>query len=428
MKFIEHYLEALLTRWGVGLATATYLRLLILLVAAGLLALIVFWIMKHIVIKGIYKIFMKTSFIWDDALVKFQVFNNVAHLIPAFMVRGFAQMIFVDFPQFLPAVIKITDSYLIIVFVTIINSFLRLFKYGLSKTSTFKDKPIASYFQLIRIIIYIAAGVLILSILLGKSPAVFLGAFGAMTAIILLIFKDTILGLVASVQMATSDTVRVGDWIEMPKFSADGDVLSINLNTVKVQNWDKTISSIPTHHFMTESFKNWRFMSESGGRRIKRSVYINVNTIKFIDEETRDRYKKIHILTDYINERQKEIELYNQENEIDITQIINGRRMTNVGVFRKYLENYLRNLPYIRKDMTLMVRQLAMEDIGIPIEIYCFTNTTVWTEYEEILADIFDHILAAATFFELDIFQRPSGKDISAPIDSFSTLIKSHNS
>jgi miniconductance mechanosensitive channel len=424
MKFIEHWLEFLLHRWGVGVDAAIYFRLMILLVAVGLLALIVFWIMKHLVIKGIYKVFLKTSFKWDDALVKFQVFNNVAHLVPAFIVRGFAQMIFEDFKAGLPYVIKITDSYLIIVFVTIINSFLKVSEYGLSKTTAFKDKPISSYFQLIRIILYIATGVLILSIVLGKSPAVFLGAFGAMTAILLLIFKDTILGLVASVQMATSDTVRVGDWIEMPKFNADGEVIMINLNTVKIQNWDKTISSVPTHHFMTESFKNWRAMKESGGRRIKRSVYINVHTVTFIDQETRERYKKIHLLKDYIIERQEEIDLYNIQNQVDTTEIINGRRMTNLGVFRKYIENYVANRADIRKDMTLMVRQLPIEDRGVPIEIYCFTSTTDWAEYEDILANIFDHILAAALYFDLDIYQQPSGKDISKPLEKVSTFIQ----
>ncbi|MDX9891850.1 MAG: mechanosensitive ion channel [Bacteroidales bacterium] len=424
MKFIEHWLEILLIRWGVSEVAVIYLRLLILLVAVGILALIVFWIMKHIVIKGIYKVFLKTSFRWDDALVKFQVFNNVAHLVPAFIVRGFLQLIFVDFADILPLVIKITDSYLVIVFVTIINSFLRVSEYGLSKTNAFKDKPIASYFQLIKIILYIATGVLILSIILGKSPVVFLGAFGAMTAILLLIFKDTILGLVASVQMATSDTVRVGDWIEMPKFNADGEVVMINLNTVKIQNWDKTITSVPTHHFMTESFKNWRAMQESGGRRIKRSVYINVHTVKFIDQQTRERYKKIHYLTEYIMERQEEIDLYNIQNQVDTTEVINGRRMTNLGVFRKYIENYITNRPDIRKDMTLMVRQMPIEDRGVPIEIYCFTNTTKWTEYEDILANIFDHILAAATYFELDIYQQPSGKDISRPLEKVSTFLQ----
>ncbi len=424
MKITERWVEAVLMRWGVAEAVAVNLRLVVLIVAAGLLALILFWIMKHLVIKGIYRFFLKTNFSWDDALVKFQVFNHVAHLIPAIVLRGALQMIFRDFPNLLQWVNKITDIYLIIVFILIVNAFLRLGHYALGQTAAFKDKPIAGLFQLIRIILYIATGVLILSILLNKSPAVFLGVFGTMTAVMMLIFKDTILGLVASIQMATGDTVRVGDWIEMPKFGADGDVVSINLTSVRVMNFDKTVTTIPTHNFLTESFKNWRFMSESGSRRIKRAIYINVRTVKFIDEEIRENYKKIHLIADYVEERQTEIDAYNAEHQIDVEYDINGRRMTNIGSFRIYLENYLRNRPDIRKDMTLMVRQLSIEDKGIPMEIYCFTNTSVWIEYEGIVASIFDHILAAAEFFDLEIYQQPTGSDYAQPWENISHQVE----
>lgn len=424
MKFTERWVEAVLMRWGVAEAVAVNLRLVVLIVAAGLLALILFWIMKHLVIKGIYRFFLKTNFSWDDALVKFQVFNHVAHLIPAIVLRGALQMIFRDFPNLLQWVNKITDIYLIIVFILIVNAFLRLGHYALGQTAAFKDKPIAGLFQLIRIILYIATGVLILSILLNESPAVFLGVFGTMTAVMMLIFKDTILGLVASIQMATGDTVRVGDWIEMPKFGADGDVVSINLTSVRVMNFDKTVTTIPTHNFLTESFKNWRFMSESGSRRIKRAIYINVRTVKFIDEEIRENYKKIHLIADYVEERQTEIDAYNAEHQIDVEYDINGRRMTNIGSFRIYLENYLRNRPDIRKDMILMVRQLSIEDKGIPMEIYCFTNTSVWIEYEGIVASIFDHILAAAEFFDLEIYQQPTGSDYAQPWENISHQVE----
>lgn len=424
MKITERWVEAVLMRWGVAEAVAVNLRLVVLIVAAGLLSLILFWIMKYLVVKGIYRFFLKTNFSWDDALVKFQVFNHVAHLIPAMVLRGALQMIFRDFPNLLAWVVRITDCYLIIVFVLIINAFLRLGHYALGQTAAFKDKPIAGLFQLIRIILYIATGVLILSILLNKSPAVFLGVFGTMTAVMMLIFKDTILGLVASIQMATGDTVRVGDWIEMPKFGADGDVVSINLTSVRVMNFDKTVTTIPTHNFLTESFKNWRFMSESGSRRIKRAIYINVRTVKFIDEEIRENYKKIHLIADYVEERQTEIDAYNAEHQIDVEYDINGRRMTNIGSFRIYLENYLRNRPDIRKDMTLMVRQLSIEDKGIPMEIYCFTNTSVWIEYEGIVASIFDHILAAAEFFDLEIYQQPTGSDYAQPWENISHQVE----
>ena len=332
--------------------------------------------------------------------------------MPAVLVRIFAELLFKDFEFWLPIVIRITDAYLIVVAMLILLAFLKMVEFTLAKSPVFANKPIASYFQLFRIILYIAVGIMVLSELMGRSPIYFLSAFGAMTAIILLIFKDTILGLVASVQMSTNDMVRVGDWVEMSKFNADGDVIAINLNTVKIQNWDKTVTSIPTYYFVTDSFKNWRGMSESGGRRIKRSIFINVNTVKFVDPETREHYKKYNLLTEFVTQRQQEIEKYNAEYGVDTTQLINGRRMTNIGVFRNYVEFYLRKNKNIRKDMTLMVRQLSTEDRGVPIEIYCFTNTTNWAEYEGIQSDIFDHLFAAVSFFDLEIFQQPSGSDI----------------
>jgi len=228
----------------------------------------------------------------------------------------------------------------------------------------------------------------------------------------MLVFKDTILGFVASVQISANDMVRIGDWVEMPKFNADGDVIAINLNTVKVQNWDKTITTIPTYYFITDSFKNWRGIKETGGRRIKRSIYINASTVKYINEEDRLRYEKLYLLKDYLVTRQKEIDAYNKKRKVDTSVLVNGRRMTNIGVFRHYIENYLKDNKAIRKDMALMVRQMAMEDRGIPIEIYCFTTTTVWAEYEEIQSDIFDHLMAAVSYFDLEVFQQPSGSDL----------------
>jgi miniconductance mechanosensitive channel len=356
---------------------------------------------------------------WDDILVEQNTFNSLAHIIPAIFVKVAAPIVFSDFPSLLPWVLKTTDSYLIIVGLMLLLSFLKVIEISLAKTESFREKPINSYFQVIRIILYLVSGILILSVMLVKSPLYFLSAFGAMTAILLLIFKDTILGLVASVQISSNDMVRVGDWIEMPKFNADGDVLAINLNTVKVQNFDNTITSIPTYYFISDSFKNWRGMVESGGRRIKRSIYINTQSIHFVEPETRERYKKYELIRDYITERQNEIEEFNVNRNTDTSILINGRRMTNIGVFRHYLENYLNKHPRINKEMTLMVRQLAIGDSGVPIEIYCFTNTTKWTEYEAIQADVFDHVLSSVEFFGLEIFQHPSGKDISNAIENF---------
>ena len=413
MNSIEEWIERLLTDGGVSDATAPYLRLLILLVVLALLSAVAYWITKRIFVTTLYRFFRKTSITWDDALVDHQVFNKLAHVVPALIVRLLAGEIFKDFEQFLPLVMKLTDSYLIVVALLILLAFMKVVEISLAKTAAYVDKPLTSYFQVIRIILYIATGILVLSVLIGKSPVYFLSAFGAMTAIILLIFKDTILGLVASVQISSNDMVRVGDWVEMPKFNADGDVISITLHTVKIQNWDKTLTTVPTYYFVTDSFKNWRGMQESGGRRIKRSIFVNVRTIRFVDPETRLRFKNYSLLTTYIQERQQEIELHNAGKKVDTSVLINGRRMTNIGVFRRYVENYLRSHPHIRKDMTLLVRQMPIEDRGVPIEVYCFTDTTEWASYEEIQADIFDHLLAAIGFFDLEVFQQPSGSDFS---------------
>ena len=416
MERIENLIDSLLRQGGISEAMTPYLRLLILLFVLAVVAGISFWITKGIVINSLYRVFRRTSVKWDDFLVDHKVFNNLAHIVPAVIVRIFTQILFRDFEQLIPFVIKITDAYLIIVGMSIVIAFLRVTEYGLSRSALFIDKPVASYFQLIRIIFYIAAGILVLSVLLGKSPLYFLSAFGAMTAIILLIFKDTILGLVASVQISSNDMVRVGDWVEMPKFNADGDVLAINLNTVKVQNWDKTVTTIPTYYFITDSFKNWRGMQESGGRRIKRSLYLDVHSIRFVDPETRERYKKYFLIRDYVTQRQQEIEQFNLENDFDTSELINGRRMTNIGVFRQYVNAYLKNHRLIRQDMTLLVRQLPMNAQGVPIEIYCFTKTTAWLEFEQIQSDIFDHLFSAVKFFDLEIFQEPSGGDISMAV------------
>ena len=412
MNNLENFIDHVLTGTGMSEWLVPYLRLLILVVGLMIVAGIAFWITKKIIVNSLYKLFKRTAVTWDDFLADQKVFNTVAHIVPAAIVRIFAPSLFSDFEPLVPFIIKITDAYLIIIGISIIISFLRVAEFGLSKSAIFVDKPIASYFQLIRIIFYIAAGILILSVLLGKSPLYFLSAFGAMTAIILLIFKDTILGLVASVQISSNDMVRVGDWVEMPKFNADGDVLAINLNTVKVQNWDKTVTTIPTYFFITDSFKNWRGMQESGGRRIKRALYIDVQSIRFVDPEAREHYKKYNLIRDYVTQRQAEIEQFNADHNFDTSELINGRRMTNIGVFRQYVNAYLKNHKHIRQDMTLLVRQLPMNAQGVPIEIYCFTTTTAWLEFEQIQSDIFDHLLSAVRFFDLEIFQQPGGGDV----------------
>lgn len=423
MDNIEIWIESLLVSNGIADESAIYWRLGVMLILLGIVSFFAYLITKRVIVYYIYKIVKKSKATWDDILADKGVLNNVAHIVPALFIRLTAEIIFQDFDTALPAVIKLTDAYLIAVGLTVILAITRVFEHWSHHSKAFKDQPLTSYFQLVRIVLYIVAGILILSVLLGRSPIYFLGAFGTISAILLLVFKDTILGLVASVQIAANDMVKIGDWVEMPKFNADGDVIAINLNTVKVQNFDRTITTIPTYFFITDSFKNWRGMQESGGRRIKRSVYLNVDSIKFVDPETRERYKKYNLLTEFVTQRQQEIEQYNRDNNVDTSELINGRRMTNIGVFRRYVEFYLKNHPKIRKDMTIMARQLAIDDKGVPLEIYCFTNTTVWREYEGIQADIFDHLLAAAGFFDLEVFQQPSGRDISKGVQA---LVKSN--
>lgn len=417
IDLLEKNTEIIISNLGFSEQWIIYYRLLFLTIFLIILSSLAFLITKRIFIHYLYKVFNKNSFAWDDLFFDTRAFDKLAHIVPAVIVRIMAPVIYSDFEQILPFILRLTDAYLIIVSMTVFFSILKVSEYGLSRHSAFKDKPLTSYFQLIRILLYIVTIILVLSVILGKSPVYFLSAFGAMTAILLLVFKDTILGLVASVQMSSNDMVRVGDWVEMPKFNADGDVIDINLNTVKVQNWDKTITTIPTYYFITDSFKNWRGMQQSGGRRIKRAIFIDVHSVELVDAEMREKFKKIQLISDYMKNRQKEIEDYNIQNNIDTSVLINGRRMTNLGVFRRYIENYLKTHPRINQDMTIMVRQLANENKGIPMEIYCFTNTIDWEEYESIQSDIFDHLYSTSTYFDVEVFQEPGGKDFATALN-----------
>jgi miniconductance mechanosensitive channel len=416
LKYLEHQTELLLRNLGVHASWISTYRLLIFLVILGLVLTLIFQITKKLIVPTLYRFVRKTRFTWDDAFADVGALRKLPHFITAIGAYYLAPTIFSDFAQILPAVIRLTEVCLAVAGMSLLLGFLKVAETGLSKHPVFKNKPLTSYFQLMRILLYIVTVILVLSLILGKSPVYFLSAFGAMTAILLLVFKDTILGLVASVQMSANDMVRVGDWVEMPKFNADGDVLDINLNTVKVQNWDKTITTIPTYYFITDSFKNWRGMQQSGGRRIKRAIYIDISSVKFVDPAMRERLKGYELIKDYIVERGKEIDAYNREKNVDASHLINGRRMTNLGVFRKYIEYYLRRHPGIKQDMTILVRQLSNEHKGIPIEIYCFTATVVWAEYEAIQSDIFDHLYATAGFFDLEFFQEPSGKNFSTAL------------
>jgi len=390
---------------------AEFLSVSILLIGVILVGFIIDKIARAILLKGFNIIASKSKTDWDDLLIENKVFYAVAHLAPVLFIFYSIPGIFdhheaiVDYSQ------RLGEAIIIVASIIIIFRFLNTLKTIVGRLEAFKDKPIASYFQLAKIVIGIILGILILSVLANKSIMYFFGAFGAMTAVLLLVFRDTILGFIASIQLSANDMIRVGDWVQMTKYGADGDVIDINLTTVKVKNWDATVSTVPTYSFISDSFKNWRGMQETGSRRISRSIFINQHSVKFLDKDLVEKFKGIHILSDYIKEKQEELEQYNSERGVKEGQVSNGRRMTNLGTFRIYLLNYLRNHPKINQDLTVLVRQLDPTENGIPIQVYGFCTDIEWAKYEAVQADIFDHIIAVINQFDLEIFQSPTGGD-----------------
>ena len=305
-------------------------------------------------------------------------------------------------------------AYIIIVALSVINGLLNALNDVYQTYEVSKVKPIKGYIQVIKIVVFILGAVLVIANLVGESPLILLSGIGALSAVLMLVFKDSLLGLVAGIQLSANDMVRVGDWIEVPKYGADGDVIDISLNTVAVQNFDRTVTMLPSYALISDSFKNWRGMQASGGRRIKRALYIDTTSISFCTNEMIENFKSIHYLTDYITEREHEIEEYNEKNHINRNNVVNGRALTNIGVFRAYITQYLKHHPGIHQEMTLMVRQLEPGENGLPIEIYAFTNDTKWAVYETVQADIFDHLFAVAQEFGLRMFQNPAGSDFQA--------------
>ncbi len=404
-----------LTDWLIGLGveeTSTmYLKLVILLFILFIISYVTNLIVKKILIRSIRLVIKKTKTVWDDALVENKVFISLSHIAPAIVIYLTTPYIFEDFAGAIPYILRLVNAYISIVLIIVIINFLNTLKYYSENTKLFKDNPLDSYFQLVKIAVYIIGGIIILSFLLNKSPLYFFSALGAMTVVLLLIFKDTIMGFVASIQLSANDMIRIGDWVSMPKYGADGDVIEMNLTSIKIQNWDKTVTTIPTYAFISESFKNWRGMSDSGGRRIKRSLNIKISSIKFCTLEMLERFKKFQLIKDYIEEKSNRIEEYNKENKIDKSYLINGRHLTNIGIFRVYAEAYVKNNPDINLNMTCMVRQLLPTEKGLPIEIYTFSNRQEWVTYEGIMSDMFDHLIAAVPEFELEVFQNPTGTD-----------------
>ena len=405
----DHWTRKLLENYGVQEDIIAYVGLGIDILILLLLAWIADRIAKTFILRMVRAYVTRSKNEWDDLLLERKVFNNLAHLAPAFVVYELFPFFFQDFPEATGLLLQAVEIYAVVVVIMVANSFLNAVRDILFKTERLKDKPIGSYVQLGKIILYLFGGVYLISLILGVNPLSILAGMGAATAVMLLIFRDTILGLVASITISANDMVRIGDWVSFSKYGADGDVIEISLTTVKVQNWDATITTVPTYAFMSDAFKNWRNMQALGVRRIKRSLHFKMGTIKLVDVEMLERFKKIELVKDYIDIRQTEIDTFNQEHNIDRDTLINGRNMTNIGVFRHYVQAYLAQNPMVAKDQTMMVRQLESTESGIPLEIYCFSTDTRWVYYEGIQADIMDHLMAAARYFDLEIFENPTG-------------------
>lgn len=410
MDFIRNQLDG----YGMSDQMVGYLSNMIMIVFIALVSILANFITKKIVLKVIVHIVNNNRYTWDNIIVEKKVFHKLSHLVPAIIIYSSAPI----FPPYRALIEKAAGTYMIIVTIMVFIALLNAFDAIYRSFEVSKIRPIRGYIQVVKIFLYVIGGIVVVSNLIGQNPVIILSGLGALSAVLMLIFKDSILGLVAGVQLSSNDMVRVGDWIEMPKYDANGDVIDITLNTVKVMNFDKTITMLPSYALISDSFKNWRGMQVSGGRRIKRSFYVDTTSISFCTEEMIGEFLKIHYLTDYITTKVNEINAYNIEHQINRESKVNGRQLTNIGVFREYIHQYLRNHPKINQDMTLIVRQLAPGDNGLPIEIYAFSNDINWVVYESIQADIFDHIFAIAPTFGLRAFQNPSGHDIVQLKDS----------
>lgn len=401
-----------LVQQGYSIAVVELLITLTQIVLVMVFAALADVVAKRVVVRGLERLVGRTETVWDDIIVKRRLLHRLSHLAPALVVYLLALPVLDGYDIGIVVVRRTSLIYMVLVIVLALDSVLNAMVDILRSSEVSRDLPVKSVIQVLKLISYSIAAIAVVSLIIGQSPSLLLGSLGAMTAILMLVFKDPILGLVAGIQLSANRMLARGDWIEMPKYGADGDVLEVALTTVKIQNWDKTITTIPTYALITESFKNWRGMSESGGRRIKRSINIDVNSVRFCDQEMLDRFSTIRYITEYVERKRQEISSWNSERKVDALDLINGRHLTNLGTFRAYVIAYLRNHPMIHQDMTFLVRQLEPAEHGLPLEVYVFSRDQEWSNYEAIQADIFDHILAIAPAFDLRIYQRLSGGDL----------------
>ncbi len=409
-RIVENINEYLVTL-GTGQSLADSLDQFI---AVGLLLLLAFsanFICRTVLLHVVTKLVKNTKVTWDDVLFDKKVLVNLSRMVAPVLIYVLLPVVFPREPDVVSFLQRLCMIYIIATFLRFINVFLLAIYHVYSEKEQFKDRPLKGLQQTAQVTLFFIGGIAIVSILMNKSPAVLLTGLGASAAILMLVFKDSIMGFVSGIQLSANNMLRVGDWIVMSKYGADGTVIEVTLNTVKVRNWDNTITTIPPYALVSDSFQNWRGMQESGGRRVKRSIQIDMNSVKFCTPEMLDKYRKIHLLADYIDETERVVSEYNEMHHIDNSLLVNGRRQTNLGVFRAYLNNYLKNLDAVNQEMTCMVRQLQPTEQGIPIELYFFSAIKEWVVYESIQADVFDHVLAIIPEFELRVFQNPTGSD-----------------
>ena len=407
-RWVYYFLESL----GLDLSYMTNLNRLIVLVLIAVLAFLTDWICRKGIVRLVRKVTQKTKETWDDLLFNDRVMNNFCHILPPVVVYILLPIAFPDGSDALAFIRKLCMVYIIAAALRFINIFLGVIFQLATQKEVFRDRPLKGVYQIIQVALFFVGSICIIAVLIEKSPIHLLAGLGASAAILMLVFKDSIMGLVSGVQLSANDMLRPGDWITMPKYNADGTVIEVTLNTVKVRNFDNTIITIPPYALVSDSFQNWRGMRESGGRRVKRSVNLDVNSVCFCTPEMLERYKKIVILKEYIEQTEQKVQQYNQQQGIDDSVPVNGVHQTNLGVFRAYLELYLKNLPVVNSDLTYMVRQLQPTEKGIPLEVYFFSREKDWVPYEKIQADVFDHIFAVVPYFGLKVFQNPSSADI----------------
>lgn len=407
----EWFLDWLVTQ-GIHNRYARSFAPLLSLAALLLCAAVANFVTRRVILRVVKTIVSRTQVDWDDIFLKTGVFTRLSHFAPVLVINGLGPEFFLTDERWIKRIDLVISVYVVLIVVMVSYAILDAVVEFFARNASTKTLPLKGFIQSAKLIMILMSGILVLSLLLSRSPLYFVSGLGALTAVLLLVFKDALLGLVAGVQISVNRMIQIGDWIEMPKYGADGDVVDVSLTTVKVRNWDKTITTVPTYALISDPVKNWRAMHESGGRRIKRSIYLDMQSFRFLDEDLLRKMFNFRRLRGYLTKKVPELEEWNRSQDEDLSVLVNGRRLTNIGCFRAYVDEYLREHPLINKDLTFLVRQLQPTQNGLPLEIYVFTTDTRWAIYEGIQADIFDHLLTVVPEFGLRIYQSPSSADL----------------